>query len=385
MRAFESQLEELQHNDLFRDLRVLDSAQGPEIRIGDETLLNFSSNDYLGLANSPTLREAFHTAIDIWGTGSGASRLVSGTLAPHRDLEAALAAFKGAEAALTFSTGYTAAVGTLGAILTKGDVVILDKLSHACLIDAARLSGATLRVFPHNHLDKLEDLLRKTREKHPPSGDTRVLVVTESVFSMDGDRAPLAEIVALKEKYDALLLLDEAHALGVLGPGGRGLAEELGLSARVDLHMGTLSKGAGVSGGYLCASRPIIDTLINHARSFIFSTAPPPAVAATARRALEILGSEEGDRLRERLWSHLARLQTALDRKEPLESAILPWIVGEPARALELSQKLRADGFLVPAIRYPTVARDAARLRITLSAAHTAAQVDALAAALREP
>jgi len=262
--------------------------------------------------------------------------------------------------------------------------VILDKLCHASLIDGARLSGATLRVFPHNHLGKLESHLDWARREHP---DARRIVVTESIFSMDGDRASLGELIELKKRFRALLLLDEAHAIGVLGPNGRGLAAELGLEKEVDVQMGTLSKALGVSGGYICGSRNLIDWLINRARSFIFSTAPPPALAAAALAAIEFLASDQGEARRKTLWKRIASLRKQLPKTGAVfgnsGSAIIPWIVDDEQRALDLARALQEEGFLVPAIRYPTVAKGAARLRITVSAAHSEAQIARLGDATR--
>ncbi len=381
---FQEQLHALRAQSLHRKLREIGSAQGSEIEIVGRHLVNFSSNDYLGLANDPLLKEAAITAIEKFGVGSGASRLVSGTQSPHVLLEAALAKWKRAPAALAFSSGYAAAVGTLPALATKDDVIILDKLSHASLIDGARLSRATVRVFPHNHLGKLESHLEWAQRELP---EARRIVVTESVFSMDGDLAPLREIVELKKRFDAVLLLDEAHAIGVVGPNGRGLAAELGLEREIDVQLGTLSKALGVSGGYVCGSRGLIDWLINRARSFVFSTAPSPALAAAATAAVEFLASREGEARRLLLWQRIVRLRQELPDREtpigPAQSAIIPWIVGDAQHALDLARALHEEGILVPAIRYPTVAKDAARLRITASAAHSEAQIVQLGAALR--
>ena len=256
-----------------------------------QPLVNFASNDYLGLADDPRLRDAAKAAIDRWGVGAGASRLVSGTRPAHTRLEEKLARFKHADAALTFSSGYAAAMGAVGALVDRHDVLILDKLCHASLVDAARTSGAILRVYPHNTLAKLEDHLQWARREHP---DARIVVVTESVFSMDGDRALLAEIVELKERHGAMLLVDEAHATGVIGRHGRGLAHELDLAGRVDILLGTLSKALGVSGGYVCGRRSLIELLVNRARPFIYSTAQPPALAAAAEAAVDFLETDEG-------------------------------------------------------------------------------------------
>ncbi len=366
----QAQCDDWRAQGLWRDLRLLDSAQGPVIHVDGRELVNFSSNDYLGLADSTELRAAMTEGVERFGAGAGASRLVCGTLRPHRDLEDALADFKGTEAALTFSSGYAAALGTIPAFAGTGDTIILDKLCHASLVDAARLSGATIRVFPHNHLGRLEKLLQSVQG--------RALVVTESVFSMDGDRCPLAEIVELKDRHGAWLMLDEAHAVGVLGPEGRGLAAGLGLEGRVELQMGTLSKALGLSGGYLAASRQVIGWLINRARSLVYSTAVPPAIAHAGLAALTLVSGQPGEERRQRLWTRLAQLRP----DETPASAIVPWIIGDEQMAMKISASLLADGFLIPAIRYPTVARGTARLRVTLSARHTEEQVCGLLAAL---
>lgn len=386
---FHEQLQALRAQALHRKLREIGSAQGPEIQIVGQQLVNFSSNDYLGLANDPRLREAAKAAIDEFGVGAGASRLISGTQSPHVRLELALATWKGTQASLCFSSGYAAAIGAIPALVGKQDVVLLDKLSHASLIDGARLSGAILRVFPHNHLGKLESHLNWAKREHPGK---RILIVTESVFSMDGDRAPLAQLIDLKKRFGALLFLDEAHAVGVIGSNGRGLASELGVAHHVDVQMGTLSKALGVSGGYICGSRSLIEWLVNRARSFIFSTAPPPAVAAAALAAVDFLASNEGEDRRKILWERIGNLRASLPRRpwdalpsaipSSTGSAIHPWIVGEEQGALDLARTLQSEGFLVPAIRYPTVAKGAARLRITVTAAHTESQISALSAAL---
>ncbi len=379
-----AELAELRARSLLRTLREMDSPQQPTVELAGKKLINFSSNDYLGLATEPALRDAAKAAIDQYGVGSGASRLVCGTLSPHVRLEEKLAEFKRTEAALVFSSGYAAALGTLGALCRKDDVIILDKLAHACLIDGARLSGAHLRVFPHNHMGKLESHLQWAGENFP---EARVVVVTESVFSMDGDWASLCEIVELKRRYGALLLLDEAHAVGVIGLQGRGLAHQLNLNAMVDIHMGTLSKALGVSGGYVCGGRRLIELLVNRARSFIYSTAPSPAVAAAGCAAVEWMLSPAGEKRRQQLRQNLAQFAAEMpalfSAGRKVQSAIVPVIIGKAEAALEAAQVLADKGYLVPAIRYPTVARDAARLRVTLSARHTPKQIAGLCAVLR--
>jgi 8-amino-7-oxononanoate synthase len=379
----DAELQKLAEAGLLRTLRTIESEQATVIRLKGREVVNFSSNDYLGLASHSELKSAMIEGVTRFGVGSGASRLVCGNSIAHDELEAALAAFKGTEAALAFSSGYATAMGIIPALCGPDDVIILDKLSHASLIDASKLSGATIRVFPHNHLGKLERLLANAREKH--GAKTRVLVVTESIFSMDGDAAALEGIVDLVEKHDAMLLVDEAHAVGVIGPQGRGLVAELGLEKRVTLQMGTLSKALGVSGGYVVASRSIVDLLINKARSLIYSTAPPPAIAFTAMKAVEMVASPVGDELRSRLRVNIQQVIASLIGSGlPSHSAILPIIIGDEAAAMQASAALLERGFLIPAIRYPTVARGTARLRLTLSAAHEAGQIEGLVANLLE-
>src|SRR5437868_5795838 len=299
---FEEQLKSLRAASLDRHLREIASAQGPEIEIQGRRLLNFSSNDYLGLANDSRLREVTISAINQFGVGAGASRLISGTQSPHRDLERALGKWKGTDAALCFSSGYAAAIGTIPALVGKNNVVLLDKLCHASLIDGAKLSGAILRVFPHNNLRKVQSHLEWAASIHPGK---RVLIVTESVFSMDGDRAPLRELVELKKQFNALLMLDEAHGVGVIGPHGRGLAADQNLTDDIDVQMGTMSKALGVSGGYVCGSSNLIEWLMNRARSFIYSPAPPAAIPAAGLAAVNFLSSSEGEERRLLLWQRI--------------------------------------------------------------------------------
>lgn len=379
-------LSELEKAGLKRELRPIASRQGPEVDVNGVRLLNFSSNDYLGLATEPFLAEAAIAAIAQYGTGSGASRLISGTLSPHSELEFELAKWKRSEAALAFSSGYATALGVLGAIAGSGDVVILDKLCHACIIDGARLSGAALRVFPHNNLERLESQLRWARAKHPRG---RIIIATESVFSMDGDCAPLRDMVELKERYGAWLLLDEAHAVGVHGESGAGLAEAAELIERIEIHMGTLSKALGCAGGYVCGSRSLVDWLTNKARSFMFSTAPPPAQAAVGAAAVRWMGTEAARQRRHLLWSNIHHFQLSANIARPTQSAIVPLLVGENEAALSASKDLQSAsapgelGFWVPAIRYPTVPKGTARLRVTLSAAHSLKAIESLGCALQ--
>ncbi len=368
-----------------RELRRVDSAQGPRIEIGGKTFLNFSSNDYLGLANHPALKEAAIKAVENFGAGAGASRLICGSLAPFHELEKSLAAFKKTEAALTFSTGYAAAIGTICALLGKDDIVIIDKLVHASIVDAARLSGAKLRVFAHNDLDDLEKILKWADPKSQIANrKSHISIVTESIFSMDGDDAPLRKITALKEKYGAWLMVDEAHATGLYGKNRRGLAEQLGVSDQIEIQMGTLGKALGASGGYICGSRALIDFLVNRARSFIFSTAPVPAAAAAAKAAIHLVQSNEGKARCNSLWRLVKQFNSKLKiQNSKFSSAIIPLIIGDETKAVELAAKLRGQNIFIPAIRYPTVARGLARLRVTLTAAHTTEDVSKLTHALK--
>jgi 8-amino-7-oxononanoate synthase len=391
MKPFREELEErlaaLRGQNLFRELRHLDSPQSPYVRMGNRAYLNCSSNDYLGFASHPALRVAATRALEHYGAGSGASRLVCGTLTPHQELEETIARFKGTESALSFASGYDAAVGAIPALVGRDDVIILDKLVHASIVDGARLSGAKLRIFDHNDTGDLEKILQWAADRRSSpaadAGPSQILVVTESVFSMDGDLAPLAEIIRLKEKYGAWLMLDEAHATGLYGPTGAGLAQAGGFGSQVEIQMGTLSKAVGASGGYICGVKPLIDLLINRARSFIFSTAPMPAAAATAKAGLDLIRGQQGETRRTTLWHRVESFCAELGLKNT-ESAIIPFIIGDEAKAMAKAAALREQGVLIPAVRYPTVARGQARLRITISASHSASDLSRVAQLLRE-
>jgi 8-amino-7-oxononanoate synthase len=388
------QLAGLEARTLRRRLRPVESPQGTRVQSEGRPLLNFSSNDYLGLATHPALRDAASRALERYGTGSGASRLISGSLAVHQELEEALADWKGTQAALTFSSGYATALGVLPALVGTGDIIVVDRLAHASLIDGARLSGAKLRVFRHNDLNDLERILRWTDTRRtglrstPGVGRNRVLVVTESLFSMDGDAAPLRELVRLKETHGAWLMVDEAHATGLHGDRGRGLVDECGVTARVEVQMSTLGKALGSAGGAIAGSRALVDYLVNAARSFVFSTAPPPSSAAAARAGIDLCAGAEGGRRRAQLRANIDYFRETVAGPRFLwpgwTSAILPVRIGLETEALAWSAALNDRGLLVPAIRYPTVARGQARLRVTLSAAHGREELDQLATALRD-
>lgn len=376
----EQQIKDWEEAGLLRHLRDIDCLPEGMARMKNgQLVVNWASNDYLGLAHHPAITEAMIEGVKRFGAGSMASRLVTGTRSVHTELEERLAALKGAEAALSFSSGYATSVGTIGAIVHKGDIVILDKLSHASLIDGARLSGAELHTFLHNNVESLQKQLERFRAK---DATKRILIVTESVFSMDGDRAPLREIAELKERYGALLLVDEAHAFGVLGEEGAGLASELGVSSQIDFQMGTLSKSAGLSGGYVACTRNWADVFINSSRSFIYSTAPAPALALAAIASVDLIAGDEGKRRRQHVRD-MADLFTELMGypQRPL-SSIFPHVIGENNEALQAADHLMELGHLAPAIRYPTVPKGTARLRLTITAANSEEQVRSLADAL---
>jgi len=365
---------------LRRELRRIDSGQGARVELGGRELINFSSNDYLGLATHPTLKTAAAKAVEEFGAGTGAARLISGSMRPHHELEETLAKFKGTESALSLATGY-AASGVVSALVGEGDVVILDRLAHACLLDAARLSKAKLRVYKHNDMGELSRILQWADRQ---GGQT--LIVTESVFSMDGDYAPLSCLVELKEKHKAWLLVDEAHATGLYGAKRCGMIEKSGVGDHVEIQMGTLGKAIGSAGGYICGSKVLIDLMLHRLRPFMFSTAPVPAQVAAARAGIELVQSDDGLERCAELWDLVGRLTDGLIRrgwKLPVGfGAILPLMVGDEKATMTLSKRLLEGGVLVPAIRYPTVERGKARLRLTVSAAHASEDIDQLLEAL---
>ncbi|MCC7519267.1 MAG: 8-amino-7-oxononanoate synthase [Verrucomicrobiae bacterium] len=357
-------LAELDAEGLLRRLREVAPSCGRVLRIGGREVLNFASNDYLGLAFHPRTLAAAREAAP---SGASASRLLGGNHPAYAELEGALARFKRTEAALVFSSGYSAAIGTIPALVGRGDSIVMDKLCHACLVDAARLSGATMRVFPHNNVARCGELLAACAAK-----GGRTLLLTESVFSMDGDLAPLDRLAELKHRYGAWFMVDEAHATGVLGATGRGGAEHFGVEDDVDVAMGTLSKALGSVGGFVAGAHELRDYLVNRARSLIFSTGLPPAVCRAATAALRVL--EEDPAPRRRLRETLARVSTALGREA--SAPIVTVAVGDERKAVALAEELLARGGWTPAVRYPAVSRGKARLRISLSASHTDADLD---------
>lgn len=363
----ETELERLKQAGLYRKLRRVDGEQGPVLILEGREVLNFSSNNYLGLASHPALREAAKEAIDRYGCGAAASRLISGNMTLHEALEEKIAQLKGTEAALVFNSGFQANVGLLSTLTGEGDTIFSDALNHASVIDGCRLSRAQVVVYPHRDLARLEDELKKA------PGKGRKLIVTESLFSMDGDEAPLAEIVELAERYDAMVMVDEAHATGVFGPNGAGIAAKLGLGKRVPVQMGTLGKALGGFGAYVAGSEALRELLVNRCRSFIFSTSLPPAVLATAMAAIDLLYQEPERRLA--LWHNCRALKEGLKKigfsPGESQSQILPLIIGDAQKCMDFSERLLERGIFAQGIRPPTVAQGTSRLRITLMATHT--------------
>ena len=364
---------------LLRQRRMLQSPQAPHIMVDGRSYLSFCSNDYLGLANHPQLIAALQQGAQQHGVGAGAAHLVSGHNATHHQLEHELAAFVGKPAALLFSTGYMANLGVVQALVGKGDTVFADKFNHASLNDAMQLSRATVKRYRHNDMTQLAQLLVQAK-----SG--RKLVITDAVFSMDGDLAPLPELLALCEQHDAWLLIDDAHGFGVLGAQGRGSLAHFGIASKRVICMATLGKAAGVFGAFVAAEQVVIDTLINHARSYVYTTATPPALASALLESLQQIAN--GDKLRGHLQRLIAQLRNGLRGLPwpvmPSATAIQPLLVGGNQAALKLSDGLRERGIWVAAIRPPTVPQGTARLRITLSAAHRAADVTRLIESLHE-
>ncbi len=366
------ELDQLRRQGLFRPLRVLDSAQDTEVIVDGKRVLNLSSNNYLGLTTHPRLKAAMIEATEKWGAGSGAVRTIAGTMTVHEDLERRLAEFKHTDASLVLQSGFTANLGVLQSLVKEGDVIISDELNHASIIDGIRLSKAERSIFKHRDMDDLERHLEMHREKRVK------LVVTDGVFSMDGDIAPLPAIVERAERFGALVMVDDAHASGVLGKNGRGSVNHFGLDGRVDLQMGTLSKAIGVLGGYVAGPQPVRDFLIHRARPFLFSTSHPPGVAAACIAAIDVLLAEP-ERI-DRLWKNTARFKEGLKRlgfeTGASETPITPVIVGKGAVAMDFSDRLFKLGVFAQGIGFPTVAEGRARIRTIVTSVHTDAQLD---------
>ena len=373
-----SQLAELDAQKLLRTRRVVASSQGTQLLVDGKSYLSFCSNDYLGLANHPELAEALIRGAREYGVGAAASHLISGHMAPHDALEIALAKFVGLPRALYFSNGYMANTGVIPALVNRGDGIFSDALNHACIIDGARLSKAEVQIYPHADVGELARLLEA-------SGTARKLVVSDAVFSMDGDIAPVAELVALCERFDAWLLLDDAHGFGVLGANGRGVLEHFDIHSPNVIYMGTLGKAAGVSGAFVAGQPDVIDWLVQRARTYVFSTASAPALAVALLESLQIIAQETWRR--EQLQTLATRLREGLSGLPwtllPSQTAIQALIIGDNAAALNVMARLQEMGIWAPAIRPPTVPAGTARLRISLSAAHTVSDIDRLVEGLR--
>ncbi len=365
------ELETLKRDGLYNSIRTLEGPQGPWVAINGEPMLNFCSNNYLGLAADPRLKEAAQAAIHQYGVGPGAVRSIAGTMTLHQKLEAALAKFKKVPAVISFQSGFAANLAVIPALVGKGDTIYSDSLNHASIIDGCRLSRAEIRVYDHCNMESLEERLRE-----PAAG--RKLIITDGVFSMDGDIAPLPAIVELAEKYGAMTMVDDAHGEGVLGTNGRGIVDHFGLHGRVDVEVGTLSKALGVVGGFVAGASELIEYLAQRGRPFLFSSAVTPADVAAAIAAVEILDAD--DELVQRLWdnaryfkSHMQKLGFDIGRSE---TPITPVMIGEAAAAAEFSRRLFEEKVFAQSIGFPTVPRGRARIRVMVSASHSREDLD---------
>ena len=363
----DDELAALRARGLYRWPRELAGEQAPVCVYDGRRVINLCSNNYLGLANHARLKEAARRAIDVYGVGSGAVRTIAGNMAIHQVLERRLAAFKRTEAALLYQSGFTANAGTVAALLGKDDVVVSDELNHASIIDGCRLSGAERKIFPHKDIAAARRCLEEAR------GARRVLLITDGVFSMDGDLAPLPQLTTLAREFGAIMMVDDAHASGVVGAGGRGTVEHFGLHGKVDIQVGTLSKAWACLGGYVAGSRPLVEFLMNRARPLLFSTSHPPSVAATALAALDLI--EEAPDLIARLWDNTRYFKTGLGElgfdTGASETPITPVMIGDESEAMRFSDRLFEAGVFALGIAYPTVPRGKARVRTIVTAGHT--------------
>ena len=377
------QLEELKAKGLYFRLRVLESEQKPVANFDGREVINLSSNNYLGLTTHRALRRAALEATRRWGVGAGAVRTIAGTMKIHMELEEQIARFKNTEACVVFQSGFTANAGTVAAILGKDDLIISDELNHASIIDGCRLSKATIKVFKHRDLNDCERVCQETA-----NWPGRKLLITDGVFSMEGDIAPLPQLCDLAEKHNCIMMVDDAHASGVLGRGGRGTVDHLGCHGRVDIQVGTLSKAIGAMGGYVCGSRDLIEWLYHRGRPFLFSTSHPPSVTATCQAAFGLLDSPEGEKLIKKLWANTKffkrRLKESGFSTGASETPITPVHVGEAAKAFEFSRRLFDAGLYAPAVGYPTVPEGKARLRAIVTATHKRAELERAAEILAE-
>ncbi len=373
MRDYAEELRELEKKGLLRKLSFVESSRGSHIKINGKEFVNFSSNDYLNLSGHPVVVKAAITALKKYGFGSGSSRLLSGSWLPHKKLEERIAAFKKTEAALVFNTGYSANIGIIPAIAGSGDMILSDELNHASIVDGSRLSRAHVKIYRHRDMNHLEKLL-KTFSISGSSKNRQCLIVTDTVFSMDGDIAPLKDIVNLAERYNVLLMIDDAHGTGVLGKSGRGGLEHFGIKVENIIQMGTLSKAFGCFGAFAAGSERLINLLINRARSFIYSTSLPPAAAEACIKAIDIVEYESDD-LRRRLWENRQALYSGIRDMgyDTLgsETPIIPVLAGDLNKALKIGERLYENNIFAPAIRPPTVPDGKCRLRFSVTAAHT--------------
>jgi len=380
MKYISDELKNIKEAGLYRKLNVVGSAQGTYLKINGREYLSFCSNNYLGLANNPLVVKAVKDAVEKYGWGAGASRLVSGNMELHEALEDEISRFKGKEASIVFSTGYMANIGAISSLVSKGDLVICDKLNHASIIDGCRLSGADFRVYPHCDIEKLENILRKSAKY------SHKLIVTDTVFSMDGDLAPLPDIVRIASKYKAMVMVDEAHGTGVFGEKGSGVVEHFNLSKKINIVMGTLSKAVGSMGGYVSGEAGLIDFLRNKARSFMYTTALPPAVCAASIAGIKLIQKDHS--LRTSLWHNVRYLNEKLKLLDfnviSSESPIIPILIGDAKKAVNVSKFLHKEGILIPAIRPPTVPARSSRLRMTVMSTHTKEDMERLLDVLRE-
>ncbi|HLF17592.1 MAG TPA: 8-amino-7-oxononanoate synthase [Candidatus Omnitrophota bacterium] len=365
-------LDELEQQGLKRQMRLVKGGQGRRIMIDGKEALNFCSNNYLGLADDERLQRAAIASMKEEGFGAGASRLVCGNMGSHRLLEKKLAAMKGTEDCLVFSTGYMANVGIIASLFGREDIIFSDRLNHASIIDGILLSQAEFKRYPHRDMEALEAMLKEA------AGYKKKAIITDSVFSMDGDIAPLDIIVRLAKKHDCLVMVDEAHAFGVMGEKGKGLAEHFGVERSIDIQMGTLSKAAGSFGAYCCGSKELISYFINKARSFIYTTGMPPSVAAASLKAVEIIEAEP--ELRSKLWMNTNYIREGLQKlgfdTMNSETPIIPVLIKDTALTVQFSETLLEEGIFISAIRPPTVPANGARLRLTVTSKHTQADLD---------
>jgi glycine C-acetyltransferase len=375
MRFLHDALEELKSKHLYFHLKVLEGEQKPVAVFDGKEVINLSSNNYLGLTTHPKLRRAAIEATRKFGVGSGAVRTIAGTMKAHMDLEQQIARFKNVEACVVFQSGFTANAGTVSAILGKEDLIVSDELNHASIIDGCRLSRATIKVFKHKDYADCERVLEETKD-----WNGKKLLITDGVFSMDGDIANLPALCDLAEKYNCIMMVDDAHASGVLGSRGRGTIDHFGVHGRVDIQVGTLSKAIGSLGGYVCGSRDLIEFLYHRGRPFLFSTSHPPSVTATCQAAFELLDSEVGDKLTKKLWSNTKFFKRGLKKRGfntgASETPITPIMVGDAAKAFQFSQELFKEGVFACAIGFPTVPEGKARLRTIVTAAHKRADLE---------